>query len=201
MKKGLHSFRGKQSGAILVVALVILAAISLVGISSMQSTTLEMKMVTSSISRSESFARAEAGILRAAAWLDSEVNSLVALQNGTGLFSEDCTDGLCFYGNYESSMTSTYECELTGDSSPWEPDHALNVWNDADLHAVASIDNVDVKYIIEFLCFVGRDPMLPFGPLPGQSSESDPLFRITAHIDSNTGEAPVMIQVSQTVRI
>lgn len=199
MKKGQHSFRGKQSGAILVVALVILAAISLVGVSSMQSTTLEMKMVSSSISRSESFARAEAGIFEAAAWLEENVTSLAALQGP--MFSDSCSGGLCFFGAYDNSMAFTYECTLDGDPSPWADGSSPAFWNDSGRHRSVEIDDVTVKYIIEFLCFVGRDPMLPFGPLPGQSSESDPLFRITAHIDSNTGEAPVMIQVSQTVRI
>lgn len=191
----------KQHGAVLVVALIILTALTLVGVSSMQSTTLEMRMASSSIERSRSFNETEAAIAQAVRWLDQNVRSYADLHNDTGLFSADCTSGLCFQGDYSVDMAYTYECRLDQEVS--EPNWTVkenDVWSSANRHIQSTL-NENLKYIIEFKCFVGRDRNAPYGPQLGGSDEADPLFVITAYLDSDSGKPPVMIQVSHTVRI
>lgn len=205
-----------QGGAVLVVALIILTALTLVGVSSMQSTTLEMRMVNSSIERSKSFTEVEAAIAEAIKVLEQEVDSLEDLHSGEGAFftpsceggSAENPGGWCFFGKYTSDMSYTYECNLEDPDlddpreiyEPWHQDSNLAVWSTEGRHRSSQV-MANVKYIVEFKCFVGRDRHAPYGPYLGGSDEADPLFIITAYMESSSGRPPIMIQVSHTVRI
>ncbi len=209
----------KQDGAVLVVALIILTALTLVGVSSMQSTTLEMRMASSSVGRSKSFSATEAVISDAIGWIEANINSYDDLHDRSPQrFNADCTNGLCFFGSYDIGMAHTYECSLddTGLSPntdvPSDDTESVSIWSPTDVPPGRSgshstyrwvrINNTAVvKYIIEFKCFVGRDRHAPYGPYLGGNDEADPLFIITAYLEPTAGRPPVMIQVSHTVRI
>lgn len=217
-----EGFSKRQNGAVLVVALIILTALTLVGVSSMQSTTLEMRMVNSSIERNKSFTEVEAAIARAINTLEAHVDSLTDLHNddpSVAMFSSQCTGipsgdldesivnvdtpqgGWCFFGSYKKFMSHTYECR-SGNVEAWRSESGMDVWTTDGRHTVSTI-NPNIKYIIEFKCFVSRDRNAPYGPYLGGNDESDPLFVITAYMESSATNRrpPIMIQVSHTVRI
>jgi len=107
----------KQSGAALVVSLLILLVMTLLGISSLQTTTLEEKMASNTRERQQAFEAAEAAITSA----ETYVRNNIAVTSG---FDTNGSDGL--YDNsiqerwksliwngtdsraYSGSYTSTY---------------------------------------------------------------------------------------------
>jgi len=73
-------------------------------------------------------------------------------------------------------------------------DSSLDVWNDAAKHRTVSVEGVkkEVKFIVEFLCFVPPDDETVFEEL--NSKDGEPLYRITALADGNGDRAKVMLQ-------
>ncbi len=200
--------RRSSNGAALIVVLVILAAITVVGVSNMQSATLEMRMITSAIDRNEAFALAEAGLVNAELALESRVNGLDDLYTDTcssangPCFDATCSDGYCFEGEFAGDE-APYLCEvLSADSAVerkifWKDE---SLWSDnaiaLDVGAGGG-DEVELKYIVEFLCFV--DNSGNFGP--AAPSDGDPFFRITVFLEGDGGRAPVMLQSNYVVKI
>lgn len=122
-----NSYMGRsQKGATLLVALVLLAVVTIIGISGMQSSTLEVKMVASSLERSRAFTTAEAAISRVEARLFNNIDDLGDLMQGECVatankpcFTENCDDGYCFEGTYDNDMQYRLECQIDpADDSP-----------------------------------------------------------------------------------
>jgi len=188
----------KQAGAALVVALVLLAAITVIGISNMQSSTLEMKMINAQKQRNENFAIAEAGLIQVESALVNDLDlvrdDLFTDRCSTGsCFTDPCTGGLCFDGSYTNAgALDELDCEIAPNATAvarenyWADE---TTWTTAGRHgAVPVIDGLpDVKYTIEFLCFVGEN-------IYSDPSTGDPLFRITVLYEPNTFEQPIMLQ-------
>ncbi|MDO6424685.1 pilus assembly PilX family protein [Saccharophagus degradans] len=189
-----------QGGAALIVALVLLAAISLIGVANMQSSTLEVRMAASTLDREKAFAIVDSGLREAERKLSNSMNlKLADLQSDvctTKCFTADCPNGLCFDGVYDTSKTRI-ECEVAPDADSverlkfWEQ---ASVWNTSSKHDVVQVKGQIVKYIYEFLCFVPSGS----GPFNGdslaQANSGEPLFRITAYSESDGDRAPVMLQ-------
>lgn len=182
------SFPSTQNGAALIIALVILTAITVVGIANMQSATLEMKMVTSTLDRNRSFSAAEAALTAVEQRLSEEIRNESQLEaaicpDGSGAnscFNRECIGGRCFFGEFDAGSNFA-ECKVftppnsdgeTGSQSasrpkPWE-DRTL--WQEAGNHQTVTVSmpqgnttvDVTVKYMIEFQCFVRRDIGAPF---------------------------------------
>lgn len=188
MQRKLLSSRGspnishRQSGAALIIALVMLAIVTIIGVANMNSSGLEMKMIASTLDRNKAFSIADAGLRAAETWL--EKTSGLAEEDlytdtcgsRTLCFSPTCTNGLCFQGIYEENVIPNrrrYGCEVVPSGVSrrvfWR-DSGLNVWNNAAQHRTVQIGPVDieradgsvvqetysVKYIVEFLCFVSK---------------------------------------------
>lgn len=208
----------RQSGAVLVVALVILAAITVIGVSNMKSTTMEMKMATSSMKRAKQFAFAEKALLHAEESLVSRVISINQLFSdgcGANCFDADCDNGLCFDGEYTSDMVFRSECQVGTDSATtgdarkayWR-DEAI--WNDGTKHEELTIAHTEngtavtrnAKYIAEFLCFVkGGDT--DFGVDP-KNNNGVPIFRVTVYVENDASQdnsVPIMLQSNYILNI
>ena len=178
----------KQSGAALVVALIILALVTVIGVANMQSATLEMKMIASTIDRNKSFAIAEAALTLHERNLIDTVNDLDDLFtdvcNDTDLcFDSSCAGGWCFNGSFTSSMQRD-ECEVDPvlASASWRN---AGEWSDDSKYQTIVYRGVEVKGMYEFLCFIG----------------SSPLFRVTAYLESDGAQSPVMLQSTYTYAI
>jgi type IV pilus assembly protein PilX len=192
-----------QTGAALLVSLVLLLVVTLLGVSTMDSSRLEFKMASNNQNRQEAFQAAEAALVIAETRiqqdgvLDSQLRDCVS---GTSTCYEDtCAGGLCFNGTFLASDTQ-YACALSSSNPPPEKfwrDSTLDVFNTASKHLSVQVDGMesDVKYIVEFLCYVGKDDGSVFGS--GSIAEQNngaPLFRITALAESNTGRERVALQ-------
>ena len=89
--------RKTQSGAALVVSMLILLVMTLIGISSLQTTTLEEKMASNTRERQQAFEAAEAAIAGAEAFVR---NSIAVTSN----FDTDGSDGL-----YDNSVQERWK--------------------------------------------------------------------------------------------
>lgn len=197
-----------QNGAALIISLIILSIVTLMGVSSMQSSNTELKMAASMRDRGVAFEAAEAALAIIEENLaNSPPSRLDLLSNCTGAtcYNATCTNGLCFDGDYLLSY-SEYECQVSdyADKSQrvefWS-DSTLKVWSNTGRHKTVSVDNLTspVKYITEFLCFVARDQDTPFSAAAGENNNGAPLFRITVMAQGNGNRAAVALQSTYKV--
>lgn len=197
-----------QSGAALIVALVLLAAISLIGVANMQSSTLEMRMAASTFERERSFAIVDAGLREAELSLSTQMNlKLVDLQSDTcttgKCFTSTCANGLCFDGVFDSGMTEI-ECEVAPTAGTtervkfWEQ---ATLWSTAGKYLEIEVQEKIVKYFYEFLCFVPAGTAPFNGDDPANYNSGEPLFRITAYSESEGDRAPIMLQSTVVVEL
>lgn len=97
-----------QSGVVLVVALVLLVAITLLSLAGISTTTLELLMATNQQARTEAFQQAEAGIDAVASNSDNfTVTGLVGTERCTPGFDDTDTDISC--GSSDLIVPSEYD--------------------------------------------------------------------------------------------
>jgi type IV pilus assembly protein PilX len=157
-----------QQGIVLVISLLLLLAITLVAVSSMQSSLLQERMSANLYDRQLSYQQVEAALLEAEVMLN--VNDPVALIDGAGVYdlpvagAEDRWNDSSVQWlsatalNDENSTNAVYLIEYMGDW-PYPPECA----------DVASKDKISVGCL-------------------------SPTFRITARTASDNGRAAVMLQ-------
>ncbi|WP_086931186.1 pilus assembly PilX family protein [Agarilytica rhodophyticola] len=205
--------KNQQNGAALIVALVMLAVMTIIGVANMNSASLEMKMIASTLDRNKAFSIADAGLRAAESWLANSANIKekdlyvdTCDPNVNNCFTANCSEGRCFEGVYNENAIPNFRrfgCEVFPSTSTsqrtafWRnPD----VWNDTGRHATVNVGTDTVKYIVEFLCFVDKgDSSSGSGPIPfdattPNNNNGDALFRITVFFDGDGGRAPVMLQ-------
>jgi type IV pilus assembly protein PilX len=198
----------RERGTALIVSLIILAIVTLLGVTGMQSSNTELKLAASQRDRGVAFEAAEAALAIVEKNLADSPPSREQLFtypvcSGSGCFNASCQGGLCFDGDYKSTYTEI-DCKLANEAAPrveyWS-DPGLDVWGINNRHRTVKIDSLktDVKYIVEFLCFVDRDMSTPFSGLPGEQDNGAPLFRITALAKGNGGRASVALQSTYKV--
>lgn len=194
---------GKQSGAALIVSLIILAVVTILGITSMQSSNTELKLAASLRDRGIAFEAAEAALAVIEENLANDPPSRLSLLSncaGADCYNATCEGGMCFDGDYLLSY-SEYECQVADYAETvarvdfWS-NATLDIWNSTSRHQTLTIDSVknDVKYITEFLCYVARDTNTPFTELANENNNGAPLFRITVLAQGNGGRASVALQ-------
>lgn len=194
-----------QRGATLVVSLVILAIITVLGLASVRNSNLELKMAASARDRAVAFQRAEAAISRVERELSTipppfGMKNFLTTCSGDRCFKEDCSNGLCFAGDFDNA-TSTTQCKAVKNGAArkefWKD---KSIWKTDDKHIKAYVGTTsdsatvnEVKYIIEFLCFVPRTDVTITSE--DKQGETDvPLFRITARAQGEASRANVMLQ-------
>lgn len=199
----------RQKGAALIISLIILGVLTLIGVTSMQRSGLELKMVSSAHDRSVAFEGVETALLKIEEQLSSNPPPLAnhySNCSGLGCFNTECKNGLCFAGEFYPSQERA-QCYISDPESKnqkdfWS-DNELDVWASAARHSTISIDglNTPVKYIIEFLCFtnVGAELGAGFSTQGATATTSEnenykPLYRITAMASGNASRATVVLQ-------
>ncbi len=201
----------KQQGATLIIALVLLAIVTIVGIAGMRGTNLEMKMIASARDRAIAFEAAESALRGVEQYFQNlatgATTPLPDLTDVSKVFAVNCSDGekgFCFRGLFDSS--APYECKTYDPAKPqlkpiWE-DEAI--WNSASLTETVKVDtnngeaDIDVSYIIEFMCFTFKRADLSVtvddknnGP---NEQTHEPIYRITALAEGLGGRSRVMAQ-------
>lgn len=183
-----------QRGAVLLVSLIILLVLTLLGIATMESTGMEMKMANRSREHMIAMQAAEAGLRAAEMYIqdigfsENELTDSGCNAGTQNCFKEDCSDGgYCFNGTNAGNWSS---CSLTAPAQPVWNDSALAVWTTNGRHhqLVSGQIKANVKYVVEFLCYI-----------PGTVGEIitvNPhfLFRITSLAVSDSGKSQVMLQ-------
>lgn len=201
----------RQSGTALIVSLIILAIVTLLGVTSMQSSNTELKLAASQRDRGVAFEAAEAALAIVEKNLADNPplrEKLYSTCAGTGCYNTSCDGGLCFDGEYLASHRE-FECQVADYAGPggskrvnfWS-DEGLKVWQTEGRYQTVEIDSLksDVKYIVEFLCYVDRDKDTTFDPTNDQTwNNGAPLFRITALAEGNGGRASVALQSTYKV--
>lgn len=197
----------RQSGAVLIVALVLLLIATMLGVAVMQGATLETRMAASSQQRQQAFNAAETALRQAEKLIETSGFADSKLRDnctGTDCFNAACNGGRCFSGEFDASAVQNL-CKTTPATGPtvaqvWN-DPALDVWNTAGKHVVVNIpayDNAVVpapgKYIIEFRCFTDGEPNPAGGTGLVSSNTGDVMYRITARGASRNGKVEAMVQ-------
>lgn len=190
--------RQQQTGSILVIGLILLVVISFIGLSSISSSGLELKMANNDRHRQVALQAAEAALREGEQVADST--------DAKNLANDDCTGGYCTSRGYYISRNNGAEntarnaelCDASDDYVPerWESGcggTSLEVWTTIGLsveYAGTAIVGVHQKprYIIEYLSDVYCSGT------PSGGAYDCQLFRITALGYGGTETSPVMLQ-------
>lgn len=204
-----HKISYAQHGAALIVSLIILGIMTIIGVTSMQNSGLELKMISSAHDRSVAFEAVEKALLSIEHDLaDKPFSSANLYSNcsGSDCFNEQCSSGLCFEGEYYPEDERQH-CIVSDASNPnredfWA-DATLDIWNNDARHKTLNITglNTPVKYIIEFLCFsdIGAELGAGYSTQGATADRSEnenyaPLYRITAMATGNAKRSTVILQ-------
>jgi type IV pilus assembly protein PilX len=166
----------KQRGVVIVVALVMLLAMTILSVTSMTNSTLEEKMSANLRDREIALQAAEAAL---------RYGERLAPTIAKGDFNCGCNSGHC---NFDIENPGT--CDLTVE---YWTDAGLDVWNDTDKHISYNVTFSEVstqpKLIIEYM---GRQ-MQDLDAGVWQTGDP-PVFRITAMGYGQTSTTRVMLQ-------
>lgn len=184
-------------GSVLIVSLVFLLLLTIVGVSAMNMTNLEEKMTGNFRDQDLAFQTAESALLDAEEFVENTFDIDQALTDpacsGANCYSSNCNGGLCFHGEFKNSSTPVSSCDA-GSTKEWESNA---IWTDAsktrsvETQVAGTVENA--RYIIEFRCFVPRDPTNS-DPDPAIFAQWTPSFRITAVASGSSTDAQVMLQ-------
>jgi type IV pilus assembly protein PilX len=179
----------KQRGALLLVVLVMLVIISMLGMSTMGTSSLEMQMSNNSRTQQASFEAAEYTL----SWVENNIqNTSVSNANltnnncGSICFDSTCSGGFCFRGDDADSWN---QCEID-DSNP-DPYTQESIWTTSANHMTLTIPNTNItaKYIIEFRCYTALDPTLEM-----DVTNFTRVFRINAYTVGEGGRSRTMLR-------
>lgn len=154
----------KQKGAVLVVALIILAVVTILGVAGMRNSTLELRMATSLRDRTLAFQVAESALARIEqriynapfplgsfltnncpyAGQPAQIGGEGAVRS-TGCFTADCATGLCFSGQFINPERLT-DCRLMTDPPPDDPvQNPQQLWRASQAWGNHQIETVTIQ--------------------------------------------------------
>lgn len=169
----------RQNGVALIVALVMLLAMTLIGVTAMKGTMLEEKMAGNARDRNLAFQAAEAGLRDG----EKDIHDNLSLISP---FHSDCTNGMCLPS---SSETAVWE-----DSTKVHWENSTNVIAYGANTGAALLFGVAAQpvYVVERLPAVvssGNSLVQGFAP-----PNPEAWFRVTARGTGGTTTARVMLQ-------
>lgn len=197
----------QQQGVVMVVCLVLLLVVTVLGMTSMNSTSIETKMASGFRDRSVAFEAAEEALSVAETWILDTTFTTDDFYNGCSgslCFSNSCSRGLCaFYDAADPYVFGVDEnfCStkmLAPDTPPWqwsggsgEPNLWLSSTDSIEVTTSHPDVETDARYIIEFLCYVDRSLG---NSCTDNAGNCVPNFRITALGRGLTDNSVVMLQ-------
>ncbi|MEY4642229.1 MAG: hypothetical protein RLZZ227_2223 [Pseudomonadota bacterium] len=191
----------KQRGALLLLTLLILLVVSMLGMSSVDTTGLEMKMSSNSRDQREAFEAAEYTL----SWVENALTTSgyftdSAITNGGNgtpcgatCFSAAGVNGYYFNGDVSTATFPAVwnTCRL---SPPVTEPHADSAtWSTANRHRALAIPNSDIvaKYIVEYWCYSSSTG----ATLTALNAKRT--YRITAYV---VGEGGARVMLRSVVR-
>lgn len=206
---GVQSSPSAQQGVVLIVCLVLLALVTILGLSTMSGSGLELKMSSGFRDRAVAFEVAEETLRVAETWLDEtnlQDDNYYATCTGSDCFTSDCTNGLCvFYDPADPFETGIARVDCGAKLDP--PDNPVWKWTAASGESDVWADNsgkhevhtaaqpgvdFESRYIIEFMCYVDRVDGTPC--TSGNESACAPQFRVTALARGPSNSSAVILQ-------
>ncbi|MES2626420.1 MAG: PilX N-terminal domain-containing pilus assembly protein [Pseudomonadota bacterium] len=190
-----RNIRFNERGTLLVAVLFILLVTTILGLSAMDATGLEMQMSSNSREQLTTFAAAE--------YVIAQVTTQIAEHDGFSnnslsnhacddlCFDDNCTGGYCFFGA-DSAGTSSWQSCMPGVSTLDATQE--DVWSDnSGMHNQLSIPDTEItaKFIIEFRCYAAIDESLAM-----DDANNTKVFRITTLVTSVSKRSRVMLRVT-----
>jgi len=177
-----HSLAGQERGIVLVVALVMLVLITIIGMTSIRTLTLEERMASNTYDRNLAFQAAETALREGEALANTQSLNINgpngafpgAIQT-TACATTHCANGLC---NLPNPVCGEVWLSLTG----------ANDWRNATTPNTALAGN-NPQYIVEYL-----GNTFPCNPQDITSIANCKRYRITARAEPGDGRAMVMLQ-------
>lgn len=164
--------RVQQSGAALIVSLLMLLVMTLIGVTAMEGTVLEEKMAGNYRDRNLAFQATESALRDTERYISLSIT-------GDSAFDASCTGGLCLP---DETGTPVWE------SLDWSNTGKVLTYGIGGSDALAEVAEPP-KAIIEAM-----NQPAPGQSLEGGSEFENHLFRITARGVGNTDSAVVMVQ-------
>ena len=166
----------RSRGVALFISLVLLLVLTIIGVSAVQTTTLETRMARNEHDRLLAFQAAESALRDAEAFLDTVIT--------TDIFSDGGAGGLWTVANL-------------GQPDRWEQ----NVWNaGTSVVAPTAVDGVNEppRYIIEHVASVIREENAYQieDPYAANAADRIEMFRITARGIGGSANAQVLLQTT-----
>lgn len=188
----------RENGSVLLISLVLLLILTVVGIASISGVSMTGKMTNNQKDYDTAFEMAEAALVQGERFIDGydpgfDINHVQPDCNGNTCFSENCTNGLCFRGEF---LATDSLCEIgIFDTPVWQTEA---IWN-----ANAAVYSEDVpgvekpKYLIEFLCFAPKNAQDPPDSPPYNNSVR--IYRITSLAYGANPQTRIMLQSTYRV--
>ncbi len=187
---------GNQRGMLLIVALLMLLLVSMIAVSTMDTTGLEMQMSSNNRLHLQVFEAAEFVLSSVEDTLIKAGNFSENSLNDTNCvvvcFKSNCAKGFCFSG---SSATLWETCNLNKTSA--EPYFSLSQWAEgSDGYQILQVPetNIVTKYIVEYWCFTAKNPAEPLA----ETNKAN-RYRIIAFVTIADSHAQIMLR--STVKI
>ena len=176
-----HCHIKAQKGVVLIMSMVILFAMTLIGISSMNTTSLEERIASNNRDRQIAFQAAEAALRQGERDTKNPTDTAFTTAN----YLTDCPDGLCDCGDISVGCVTYWV-----DDVPTKSDVA---WNISSTHRTYStlLNGVTTpaKYILEFMGYV-----CPTSASCTPAAGDPKIFRVTALATGRTNSSKVMLQ-------
>jgi type IV pilus assembly protein PilX len=186
-----------QRGALMVLVLLILLVVSMLGMSTMDATGLEMQMSSNSREQQQVFEAAEYTLSYVENQIQTNGFSPESLQNATGCgavcFDATCSNGYCFDNSDPLNDPMLWDCQVGAPAT--EMYESADVWDDdpadgSDSQTLAiPATNMVARYIVEFRCYAAENPALQLSP-----TNLTPVYRITAFVIGESGRTRVMLR-------
>ncbi len=185
-----------ERGSLLIAVLCILLVTTILGLSAMDATGLEMQMSSNS--------REQLVLLEAAEYAVAQVTKQVHALGGFSnnslanhacddlCFDESCTGGYCFFGAEVGDPSSWRTCAAGLPIA--EPSKTSAIWaDDSGRHKSIVITDTEIlaKYIIEFRCYAAIDDALAM-----DDANNTKVFRITTLVSSKSERSSIMLRVT-----
>ncbi len=184
--------RTRQQGALIILTLLILLVISILGMATIDSSGLEMKMSSNSRIQQEAFEAAEYTL----SWVENDIvtsgyfsDESVRNISGCGnvCFSDLCGNGYCFSGSFVDDIQKCVPV-----TTPTEPYERASLWADGSgQFRTLDIPNSDItaKYIVEFWCYTAAN-----SEFAKDGANFARTYRITAFAVGEGGKARAMLR-------
>ncbi len=159
----------RQQGSILIISLIILLVLTMLGVSSMSTSTMEERMSGNSRDQSRAFQAAEVGLRRAEAFIDT-IASTEAFGQNTGLYAQG-------------------EPPDIGAEETWSDLNSIQL-PDGSVAGVTS----QPRYVIEHMATQGQDDINIGGYGESSGMAAIDTYRVTVRATGGSDDAVVILQ-------